>query len=100
MEVKLKFRFNYTSWTHPKFNQTGNINWNDMILAMFCPLQLVNWEINHPYSMIVTSSHYFFQIAKEAYNHHIFLEIFNDDILHLKSEGFNLIINGQRVNKY
>ena len=74
-----------------------------MILAMFCPLRLtaldgtIVWEVNRPNSPISLRA-IFLQLGKESYESLHSLEVFNDDILKLKKEGIQLIVNDKVMN--
>ena len=100
--LTIKFGFD-GSGGHSIFHQAGNVNTNNMILAMFCPLRLtaldgtIVWEVNRPNSP-TSQRAIFLQLGKESYESLQSLEVFNDDILKLKKEGIQLIVNDKVMN--
>ena len=71
-EYNYKFGFNGSDG-HSIFHQAGNLNTNNMILAMFCPLRLtiidstLVWEINRPNSPL-SRKNYFYKLERNHTN--------------------------------
>ncbi|XP_065647675.1 uncharacterized protein LOC136077082 [Hydra vulgaris] len=103
----LEIKFGYDgSGGHKMYNQLHNVNTNNIIMAMFCPLKLLNsnadgnnliWEQISPNSDF-SQRPLMLQMGKESRENAQSLTVFNADIKTMKEEGFIIIFNGQYLN--
>ena len=95
--MKIKFGFD-GSGSHAIYHQVNNVESNNMILSVFCPLRIENeigetsWIQNSPNAPL-SQRLVCLQMGKESVDALKSLEVFNDDITKLKDEGFMITKN-------
>ena len=89
--MNIKYGFD-GSGSHALFNQKNNVETNNIIMTMFCPLELKTegrltlWEQPSPNSPL-TNHPVCLQMGKESEESLQSLKIFNNDISLLKNKG-------------
>lgn len=100
--MNIKFGFD-GSGSHAIYHQVNNEKTNNIIMTMFCPLNIssesgsILWEQKSPNNPL-THRPLALQMGKESSDSLKSLEIFNNDILTLNNTGCNIIDNdGQEI---
>ena len=100
--MNIKFGFD-GSGSHAIYRQLENTKTNNIIMSMFCPLSIndedgeVKWSQAFPNSAL-THRPLALQLGKESRETLQSLEVFDDDINRLQSEGFQTVVEKETVS--
>lgn len=102
LKMEIKFGFD-GSGGHAIYNQLKNVMTNNLIIAMFCPLSIKDnkdntlWKQQHP-NAATSYRPVMIEKEKESTETSQSLDVFNDDISSLSSDGFILANNQNNIN--
>ena len=95
-ELKLKIKFGFDgSGSHAIYNQVNNVQTNNIVMTMFCPLSIENsdasriWNQESP-NAAKSQRPIALQMGKESHDNLQYLSIFNEDIAFLREVGFDI----------
>ena len=101
--ISMEMKFGYDgSGGHKIYNQQINVNTNNTIMAMFCPLKITEngniiWEQEVPNSEF-SQRPLLIQMGKESHENLQSLAQFNEDIKSMESLGIDLTCHNKEIN--